>query len=151
MALLQTGLDGIHLHGEDTQDMPLPQPPPPTPFQSLSRAQKVEVLREQLGRATEFVAVSDDFARRNQDLAMRLMQGIVPLASRPRRERELIAEAARERGASRRSTPSASSEAHQREILLARRLIAEGRVARRESRRHMHYVARRLAELEEQA
>lgn len=140
-----------------SKDMPptqLIQPPPSTRFDALTRAQKLEILQEQLRGATEFVALSDEFERRTRSLAERLMQGQVALPPASRRAHELIAEAERELGVTL-GTAAASSDdpeeqARQRAILLGRRLVAGARVARRDSRRYRWRVARRIAELEEE-
>jgi hypothetical protein len=111
-------------------------------------------LNEQLHRATELVAFSDEFAASSKSLADQLAQGLVVPSPRSVRARELIAEVERELGVSDGDAADRSNEleeqARLRAILLARRLLAGARVARRDSRRYRWRVARRIAELEEQ-
>lgn len=136
--------------------MPRPsslQPPPSIPYDELPREEKLAFLHEQLRRATEIVAFSDEFAASNQRLANQLARGSVIPSAASRRARALIGETERELGISDggpSGEPSDALEAaRQRSILLARRLLAAARAARRDSRRFRWRVARRLAELEE--
>jgi hypothetical protein len=136
--------------------MPRPpslQPPPSIPYDELPREEQLELLQEQLRRATELVAFTDEFAAGNQRLAHQLARGSSIPSPASRRARALIGEAERALGRSEGGAAGESSDpidaARQRSILLARRLLAGARAARRDSRRFRWRVARRLAELEE--
>lgn len=136
--------------------MPTPpslQPPPSIAYDELPREEKLEFLQEQLRRATELVAFTDELAAVNKRLADQLAHGSVIPSPESRRARELIEGVERELGMSDDSATNAVVDpleaARQRGILLARRLLASARAARRDSRRFRWRVARRLAELEE--
>jgi hypothetical protein len=118
----------------------------------MPRAQRLEFLEEELRRATELVAFSEELAASGKRLAEQLMRGSGVTSLESRRARALIDEAERERGTSGGAASEGSIDpdeaARQRSILLARQLLAGARVARRDSRRYRWRVARRLAELE---
>jgi hypothetical protein len=115
----------------------------------MPRDERLAFLRKELIRATRVVAWSDDVAARGQTLAGHLMNDAPVPTDTEHRARELIAEAERTVGIERPPVDEDTLEAHRtRRILLGRRLIAEGRAMRRDSRRYQWRVAQRLAESE---
>lgn len=133
-----------------TRPEPLPRPPS-TPLDELSREQRLEILREQLRRATEIVDYSDEMARRSRILADRLIEGPSAMSPRARRARELIADVERELGMADDASGAAEDveeQARMRSILLGRRMLAQARQARRSARQYRFRVAVRLAEVE---